>query len=130
VVTNANDKLGASLIDVANAEFIVSYGNGGDVFAEEVNLTEQGIRLYIEGNGVDFDVQTSLIGQVNVANIEMLIATLLALSTSIEDIQLILSQLLPAPGRMELFCASGVIAKGSFGVCLGVAVTETNRNVH
>ena len=105
VITNANDEMGAGLIDVANAEFIVSYGRGGDVYADEVDLTDSGMRLYIEGNGIDFELSTSLIGSINVANIEMLVATLLALSTSIEEIQTILAQLKPAPGRMELFTA-------------------------
>ena len=48
-----------------------------------------------------------MVGKVNLPNIEMLVATLLALSTSIEDIQSILSALQPAPGRMELFTADG-----------------------
>ena len=102
VVTNANDQLGASLIDVANAEFIVSYGAGGDVYADEVTLTASGIEFEFEGNGVEFSAKTSLIGAVNVPNVEMLVATLLALSTSVEDIQSILAELKPAPGRMEL----------------------------
>ena len=105
VITNAQDSLGASLIDVANAEFIVSYGRGGDVYADEVNLTKNGIKLFIEGNGIEFEVATSLIGSINVANIEMLIATLLALSTSVQDIQEIVKKVKPAPGRMELFFA-------------------------
>jgi len=105
VVTNASDEMGASLIDVANAEFIVSYGQGGDVYADEVDLTNSGMRLFIEGNGIDFELSTPLIGRINVANIELLVATLLALSTSIEEIQSILVQLKPAPGRMELFTA-------------------------
>lgn len=107
VITNADDQMGAGLIDVANAEFVVSYGRGGDVYADEVDLTDSGMRLFIEGNGVDFEVSTPLIGHINVANIEMLVATLLALSTSIDEIQKILAQLKPAPGRMELFTAPG-----------------------
>lgn len=102
VITNATDALGASLIDVANAEFIVAYGEGGDVYADEVTLTESGIEFEFEGNGVEFSAKTSLIGAVNVPNVEMLVATLLALSTSVEDVQAILAELKPAPGRMEL----------------------------
>lgn len=104
-VTNANDELGSRLIDVANADFIVQYGKGGDVVADDVQLGSQGIELVIEGNGVEFEIQTPLIGKVNIPNIEMLVSTLLALSTSVADIQQILSTLLPAPGRMELLTA-------------------------
>lgn len=103
VVTNASDALGASLIDVANAEFIVAYGDGGDVLADEVTLAANGIDFVFEGNGVEFSASTPLIGAVNIPNVEMLVATLLALSTPIEDIQSILSKLRPAPGRMELY---------------------------
>ncbi len=105
VITNAADDLGSRLIDVARAEFIVQYGQGGDVFADEVDLGAQGIRLVIEGNGVEFELSTPLIGKVNIPNIEMLVATLLALSTPVDDIQRILSSIKPAPGRMELFSA-------------------------
>jgi len=108
VITNASDEFGAGLIDVANAEFIVSYGIGGDVFADEVTLTSEGMRLFIEGNGVDFEVATPLIGRINVANIEMLVATLLGLSVSVQDIVNILSELKPAPGRMDLFTAQAM----------------------
>lgn len=102
VVTNADDPLGASLVDVANAGFIVSYGIGGDVVADEVVLSASGIDIVFEGNGIEFSARTPLIGAVNIPNIEMVVATLLALSTSVEDIQAVLAKLKPAPGRMEL----------------------------
>jgi len=103
VVTNASDTFGASLRDIANAEFIVSYGQGGDVYADDSVLGAQGMTFEFEGNGVDFSASTPLIGAVNIPNIEMLVATLLGLSTSIDDIQSILASLSPAPGRMELY---------------------------
>jgi len=105
-ITNADDALGAQLIDVADAEFIVSYTSNpdaqADVRADEVRLTQNGIELYIEANGVDFELQSPLIGQVNVPNIMLLTATLLALSTDVNDIQRVVAKLAPAPGRMEL----------------------------
>ena len=107
VVTNASDKLGASLIDVANAEFIVSYGRGGDVYADEAELSDDGISFEFEGNGIDFSAHTPLIGAINIPNIEMVVATLLALSTPVEEIQGILASLAPAPGRMELYRGVG-----------------------
>ena len=102
VISNANDAMGIGLIDIANADFIVRYGAGGDVLADDVELTSKGINLVIEGNGVEFELSTPLIGKVNLPNIELLVATLLALSASVNDIQSIVSTLKPAPGRMEL----------------------------
>ncbi len=107
VVTNAADEFGARMIDVAKSEFIVQYGQGGDVFADDVRLNQGGIAATVDAGGIEFDIKTPLIGQVNVANLELLIATLLALSTSIEDIQRIVSELTPAPGRMELYRTQG-----------------------
>lgn len=107
VITNAGDSLGASLVGVANAEFIVSYGQGGDIFADEVELDSKGMKFVFEGNGVDFSASTPLIGSVNIPNIEMLVATLLALSNSVTDIKLILGSLTPPPGRMELYRSNG-----------------------
>jgi len=102
VIANAADPVGAGLTDIANADFIVTYGVGGDVFADDIELSASGIEFVIEGNGVEIELSTPLIGKVNIQNLELLIATLLALSTSIEDISSIVSQLKPAPGRMEL----------------------------
>ncbi len=107
VVTNAADEMGRSLVDVANAEFIVQYGESGDVYADDVVLSEHGINLVIEGAGVEFEITTPLIGQVNIPNIELLVAALLGLSTPVEQIQTIVAKLQPAPGRMELVSSEG-----------------------
>lgn len=106
MITNADDELGIQLLDIASAEFMVSYGinenSQGNVRADEVMLKHNGIDLYVEANGVDFALQTPLIGKVNVPNIMLLVATLLALSINVEDIQRIVANLQSAPGRMEL----------------------------
>jgi len=107
VITNAADDVGQSLVDIANADFIVRYGESGDVYADDVVLSERGISLVIEGNGVEFELATPLVGQINVPNIELLVATLLGLSTPVEQIQTIVAKLQPAPGRMELMSAEG-----------------------
>lgn len=104
-VINVADEFGRRLLDEANAEFVVGYGQGGDVYADDVSLSPQGLHFVIEGNGVEFDVTTPLIGSINVPNLEMLVACLLSLSTPVDEIQRILAELKPAPGRMELFTA-------------------------
>ena len=103
LVSNAEDPMGSDLIESANTEFVVSYGENGDVFAEEVELDQAGISAHIIANDVDFSIKTRLIGRVNVANLLLLIATLLALSVSIEEIQEVVNKLEAAPGRMELY---------------------------
>ena len=110
MITNADDSLGAALIDVADSDFIASYSadsDQGHVAVAEAQLGANGISLAIEGNGVDFTVSTPLIGQVNVPNVLLLITTLLSLSTPVTDIKQIVAGLRPAPGRMELYSAEG-----------------------
>jgi len=104
-VVNATDKFASTLTDVASADFVTRYGAGGDVYAEDVELGRTGMRMVIEGNGIEFDIESPLIGQVNIPNLEMLIATLLSLSTDIKDVQRIVAKLSAAPGRMELYIA-------------------------
>jgi UDP-N-acetylmuramoyl-L-alanyl-D-glutamate--2,6-diaminopimelate ligase len=104
-VTNVEDELGRDILDLAKSDFIVSYGEGGDVQVAEWSVGPQGISLHIEANGVDFEITTPLIGKINVPNILLLVATLLSLSVPIEEIQVIAAQLKPAPGRMELYSA-------------------------
>lgn len=104
VVTNADDVMGAGLIDIANSDFITSYGiNSGDVRCDDLLLNHRGMAFTIETNQIDFEVTTALIGRVNIPNILMLVATLLSLSIDIEDIQAVVADLKAAPGRMELY---------------------------
>lgn len=110
-IVNSDDILGAGLIDIANSDFIASYGVGeqsaADVLAAEITASADGLQLLVEGNGVEFHLESSLVGLVNVPNLMLFTTTLLALSISIEDIQKIVRNLRPAPGRMELFRESG-----------------------
>lgn len=103
VITNADDELGRQLIEAANAEFVASYGSSeADVVVEESRAGLTGIELEIDANGLELDLSTPLVGLVNVPNVALVVASLLALSVSVDDIVEIVAQLSPAPGRMEL----------------------------
>ncbi|MBT8116153.1 MAG: UDP-N-acetylmuramoyl-L-alanyl-D-glutamate--2,6-diaminopimelate ligase [Arenicella sp.] len=110
VITNADDETGAALIDLANANFIASYSEQsghGDVSLQQAELRADGMRLLVEANETDIDLTTRLIGKVNIPNVLMLVASLLALSTPVEQIRQIVATLQPAPGRMELHKVAG-----------------------
>lgn len=106
-ISNMDDQTGAELADIAIAEFFAGFGAGGSVQAEDVQASRTGLSFHVEGSGVDFPVNTPLIGLVNVPNVLMLVTTLLALSAEVEQIQSICTKLHAAPGRMELFSAPG-----------------------
>lgn len=103
IVTNGDDEFGQSLLDVANAEFIASYGDLGDVTCEELQASQTGIAMWVESDSLDFEVQSALVGLVNVPNILLVVTTLLVLGVEVADIQKVIKQLQPAPGRMEMF---------------------------
>ena len=103
-IINVDDEFGEVLATQANSEFVVTYGHQSeDLSVDEVELTTAGMRLALAGRGVEFDISSPLVGEVNVPNLMLLCATLLALSTPIEQIKSVCSQLQAAPGRMELY---------------------------
>ena len=53
-----------------------------------------------------FELLSPMVGKVNVPNLLLVSATLLALSTPVEQVQSVFKQLKAAPGRMELFTAA------------------------
>ena len=103
VITNADDEVGAGLIDIANSDFIASYGNDADVSLINTQLTQSGMTLLLEAGELEFEVTTRLVGKVNIPNILLVVTTLLSLGTEVAEIQNIILCLEAAPGRMELY---------------------------
>jgi len=95
----------AKIIDkeVIRAEYVVSYGIGGDVAADDIEAKLAGLSLYIDSDSVDFELNTQIIGNINVPNILLVATTLLVLGVEIEDIQTQIAQVHAPDGRMELF---------------------------
>jgi len=112
-VINVDDEMGANLVGIVNSDFVVTYGKGGDVFADEITLSSSGMSILVEANGVEFELETRLIGEINIPNILLVVSTLLSLSTSIDEIKLIVSKLVSAPGRMELYTSSSKLSMPS-----------------
>ncbi|MEO0369342.1 MAG: UDP-N-acetylmuramoyl-L-alanyl-D-glutamate--2,6-diaminopimelate ligase [Pseudomonadota bacterium] len=105
---NADDEFGQELIERATAEFVVSYGQqSGDLRVEEVQSSTHGLSLSLTSDGLDIELDSKLVGAVNVPNLLLVTAALLGLSTPLEDILAVVAKLNPAPGRMELFTKSG-----------------------
>jgi len=104
LISNADDSMGADLVNIGVSDFIASYGlERGDVRCDEIRLTQTGMAFLIETNDIEFEVETSLIGEINIPNLLLVITTLLSLSIDVNDIKAIIKSLRPAPGRMELY---------------------------
>lgn len=106
-VLNADDNYAAAWMENVQAEYIVSFGQYGDVMAEDIVASTQGLQFDVETDSVDFNITTSLIGLVNVPNVLLVASALLVLGVEVSDIQNQLQNLQAAPGRMELFAVEG-----------------------
>jgi len=102
-VINADDELGSVLLDQTNAEFIVSYGDKGDVKGEDAVSRKAGLSFDVITESLDFTIDSRLIGELNKPNLLLVVATLLALGIEEEQIKQVLSSAVAAPGRMELY---------------------------
>ncbi len=103
-VVNVDDPLGATLRKQTSAETVWSYGGGdADVRARDVSMGMNGMRLHVATPLGPVDVETALFGRFNVSNVLAVITTLIAHGVGREDIAAVMRDLVPVPGRMELF---------------------------
>lgn len=103
-VINTDDEFGQALLELTNADFVVSYGiESGDVRAEDIQAIPNGLSFLVVTDTVELQISSELMGLLNVPNLLLISATLLALGVSIEQIQASLLNVKSAPGRMELF---------------------------
>ncbi len=100
-IVNADDPLGASLIARALPN-TVSYGlDRGDVRAEVISMSADGMQLTLHFAGQTASVYTAQIGRFNAANLMAVAATLLTENIAIDAVVSVLEKLTAAPGRMQ-----------------------------
>ncbi|UCH52541.1 MAG: UDP-N-acetylmuramoyl-L-alanyl-D-glutamate--2,6-diaminopimelate ligase [Pseudomonadota bacterium] len=104
-IINVDDEFGRELRARIKGRMSVStYGlTHGDIRAETLELTHEGLRLRVAtpGGRVEFDSQ--LYGRFNAANLLAVLAVLLALDFDLHDAAARLRLARPAPGRLERF---------------------------
>jgi len=105
-VINVTGEFGREIQSETNAEFVVTFGNSdssADVYSEDIVATTKGLSFTVESQTVDIDIQSSLLGLVNVENITLVATVLLALGVDLSSIQSSIADCHAAPGRMEMF---------------------------
>ncbi|WP_105900697.1 UDP-N-acetylmuramoyl-L-alanyl-D-glutamate--2,6-diaminopimelate ligase [Vibrio gangliei] len=75
------------------------------LWATDVEYSDAGIRMDIDGTWGQAQLQTPLIGAFNASNVMVALATLLSLGFELEQLVSTAPQLKPVIGRMELFQA-------------------------
>ena len=100
-IVNADDAFGAGLI-VRGLPNTLSYGlDHGDVRAEVISVSSNGMQLTLHYAEKKASVRTALIGRFNAANLMAVAATLLAENIAIDAVASALEKLTAAPGRMQ-----------------------------
>jgi UDP-N-acetylmuramoyl-L-alanyl-D-glutamate--2,6-diaminopimelate ligase len=75
--------------------------NKADLNATKIELMPQGINFELNWKGKSYPVHTSLLGQFNIDNIMLVVATLLQQQFKIKDIIALIPLFRPVPGRMN-----------------------------
>lgn len=108
-VINGDDQFGLALLEETNAEFIVSYGKEGgatDTVFEDISASRSGVSFVLEARSLELNLESQLIGLLNIPNLALVATTLLALGVDGAKIEQAIHECQAPPGRMELFCQS------------------------
>lgn len=102
-VINVDDDFGRSLISTLPEHInVCRYGlSEGDLTASNIRVDHRGLALAVNAGSASFSINTRLFGRINVANVLAVFAVLQMLDVDPEQIAEALSQVSPAPGRME-----------------------------
>jgi UDP-N-acetylmuramyl-tripeptide synthetase len=106
-IINADDAFGAQLI-ARKFPQTVSYGIDGGLVRGNIGAQRvDGMLINIQSPWGDLAVNTSVIGRFNAYNMLAVAATLLAQGFNLRKIEVALSSVVPAPGRMQRVTLDG-----------------------
>ena len=106
-VINCEDTLGQQLIKNHRAKRYLTYGlSQGDIRPERLIIDESGIRFVLHWQGESVAISSSLLGEVNVANLLAVAACLLGMGVALDRLPEVFEDFVAPPGRMELFTAN------------------------
>jgi len=103
-VINLDDAFGRELAKSVPGAELIGYGfNVGDIRAEDIDATPDGMAITLVAGDEHGRAQTQLYGEFNVSNLLAVAGVLKALGWRVEDIAHAFGQLHPVAGRMEHF---------------------------
>lgn len=110
IVINADDKVGADWLNELPEAIAVSIINepsqANSLWARNIQYSDAGIQLSIDGNWGKGELSVPLIGEFNASNVLLGLAALLSLGFDKQELLASAKNLQPVIGRMELFQAT------------------------
>lgn len=80
-----------------------------ELWLKDFQATDNGFEALVDGQWGEFSVSAPLMGSFNASNVLAAMATALTLGAPLDDLRAAVSQLVPPPGRLEVFSGdSGV----------------------
>jgi len=103
IIINADDSLGAKLIDSERKTKVVSYGlkNNSSVMASKINRSRDGLVFTVTADEKIMRVNSQLLGDFNVYNLLAVFAVLREVGVSLEKAIFALQSITSVTGRME-----------------------------
>jgi len=100
-IVNIDDPYGKQLVGLARQTLTYGLKNGAQLTAHKFDLSFSGLQFTAQTPKGDIEVQSPLVGRINVYNILAAIGAGLALGFSLETIQAGIRQLESVPGRFQ-----------------------------
>ncbi len=111
-IINLDDNWASSLIHKAPASVqVIRYSTEkmADVYATNIELHAQGVRAHLVTPWGEADIDSPLLGQFNLSNLLAVISAVGAQGFTLQQMLPFISQLEPAPGRMQLVTVDAVV---------------------
>jgi len=108
-VLNADDAFGQSIASSLKTQGkpLLTYGLAqGDVRGSNLQLHQHGLTMQVSTPQGDAVVNAPVLGRFNAYNVLAVLATLLALKVSLQDVVSAIGKIKPVPGRMQQFGGS------------------------
>jgi len=108
IIVNRDDLVGRQILENHRAKKSITYGmEQGDIFPRNLKVDEKGIEFSVRWNNMTVTLCSPLLGEINVSNLLAVVACLLGSGVVLTQIEAIIPQLFPPPGRMEVFRGPG-----------------------
>ena len=101
-VLNVDDAFGRQLEGLTRPARVASYGfTRGTVIANKLNLSQHGLHMQVHTDWGDAEIEASLLGRFNAANLLAVLTTLLVSGVALNEACAALAHIVPPPGRMQ-----------------------------
>lgn len=101
-ILNADDPYCSSMINQENENILYGYHKSSSYRVKKRQLDLYGTKFQVSHDGINFMIETSLLGEFNISNLLSVVIVLDKMGFSMEEIQKTVKELTPPPGRMDL----------------------------